>query len=163
MASLDDLRRKQADAAHLAMQMVGETDPERLGELTAQLQERCGELEKMVRGMEAAGPAEVRGAEVRVQLTPAQRERIAEQTGVGVEVVTLRDSAQRRWSKEMPRVEPREIEKLAAKQAAQSRLQSETRTRVERIIRELEALNLPELEPTLAELRARTEAAGKAG
>jgi hypothetical protein len=88
-----------------------------------------------------------------VALTAEQRGRIAEQTGVAVEVVTLRDTADRAWSKEMPKVEPREVEAMAAKQAAAARLRAETRTQAESLIRELEKLNVPELADTIAELR----------
>ena len=154
MADLDDLQRKQADVAKFAMKMVDEKDPERLKEMAAQVQARCQELEKMARGIEAAfTPPLSKGEEVRVMLTPAQKARITEQTGVGVEVVTLRDSKQRMWSKDMPRIEPREIEKMAAKQAAESKLISETRSQVEKIIKQLEALNVPEIAETIAELK----------
>jgi hypothetical protein len=153
MADLEELQRKQADAAKFAMKMVDEKDPERLKEMAEQLQARCKELAKMAHGIEAAfTPPGGEGEEVRVMLTPAQKARIAEQTGVGVEVVTLRDSKQRMWSKDMPRIEPREIEKMAAKQAAASRLQSETRDQVEKIIKQLKALNVPELEDTIRDL-----------
>jgi hypothetical protein len=53
----------------------------------------------------------------------------------------------------MPTAEPRLIEKMAAKQAAQSRLIQETRTQVEKIIKQLEALNVPEIADQIAELR----------
>jgi len=154
MADLDELQRKQGDAAKFAMKMVDEKDPERLKEMAEQLQARCAELEKMARGMEKAlTPPAGEGQEVRVVLTPDQKARITEATGVGVEVVVLRDSKQRMWSKEMTRIEPREIEKMAAKQAAASKLQSETRTQVEKIIKQLEALNVPELAETIADLK----------
>ena len=154
MADLDDLQRKQADVAKFAMKMVDEKDPERLKEMAAEVQARCQELEKMARGIEAAfTPPLSEGEEVRVMLTPAQKARITEQTGVGVEVVTLRDTKQRMWSKDMPRIEPREIEKMAAKQAAESKLIIETRSQVEKIIKQLEALNVPEIAETIAELK----------
>jgi chromosome segregation ATPase len=93
------------------------------------------------------------GPETRVALTPEQRKRIAEQTGVGVEVVTLRDAPGRTWSRQMSGAQPRDIEAAAAQHAARSRLIAETRSRVEKIIRELEQLEVPELADTIAELR----------
>ena len=42
---------------------------------------------------------------------------------------------------------------MAARQAAASRLKSETRERVEKIVRELEKLDVPELAETIAALR----------
>jgi hypothetical protein len=154
MAEIDDLQRKQADAAKFAMKMVDEKDPERLKEMAEQLQARCKDLEKMAKALEARfAPPEAQGEEVRVVLTPDQKARITEQTGVGVEVVILHDTKKKPWSKEMPRIEPREIEKMAAKQAAQSKLVSETRSQVEKIIKQLEKLNVPELAEPIAELR----------
>ena len=153
MADLAELLQKQGDAARLAVEMAGEQDPQRRQEIAGQLEKRCAELERMAKALAAASAAEAGGAETRVVLTPEQRQRVAEQTGVGVEVVTLRDTAERAWSRQMPQVEPREIEAMAARQAAATRLRTETRKQVEQIIRELEKLEVPELAETLAALR----------
>lgn len=154
MADLEEIERKQAEAARLAGELVEEKDPERVMAIAKGIQERAAELERMALGLMAAlAPADAGGEEVRVLLTPEQRERITEQTGVGVEMVTLRDSKSRMWSKEMPKVDPREIERLAAKQAADSKLAAETRKQVEAIIRKLEALDVPELKETIENLR----------
>jgi DNA-binding MarR family transcriptional regulator len=154
MADLADLQKKQAEAASFAVRMTEEKDPELLKQMAEQLQARCADLAKMAKALEAAmTPASAAGPETRVVLTPEQRKRVAEQTGVGVEVVTLRDSAARPWSKQMASIEPREVEAMAARQAAASRLKAETRERVEKIIRELEKLDVPELAETIAELR----------
>ena len=154
MADLAELQKKQADAASFAMRMVEEKDPELLKQMAERLRESCVELAKMAKALEAAmTPAGASGPETRVALTPEQRKRVAEQTGVGVEVVTLRDTVVRPWSKQMASVEPREIEAMAARQAAASRLKSETRERVEKIVRELEKLDVPELAETIAALR----------
>src|ERR671934_1046717 len=156
MADLAELQKKQADAASFAARMAEEKDPERLKQMAEQLQARCAELGSMARALEAAmTPAAAAGSETRVVLTPDQRKRVAEQTGVGVEVVTLRDTAARPWSKQMATVEPREVEAMAARQAAASRLKAETRERVEKIVRELEKLEVPELAETIGELRRR--------
>ncbi len=154
MADLDEIQRKQADTVKLALQMVDEKDPERLKEMAEQIQQRTKELEKAALGLAAAValPDRSGGEEVRVLLTPDQRERISEQTGVGVEAVTLRDSGGRSWNAAMPTTEPRVIEKLAAQQAAASRLTMETKKQVEAIIKQLKALNVPELEETIREL-----------
>jgi hypothetical protein len=154
MSDLAELEREQAEAAKFALKMVEEKDPERLKEMAEQLQERCKDLEKMAKGMEAAwAPEGSEGGETHVVLTKEQRERIAEQTGVGIEVVTLMDTPERKWAQQMPTAEPHLIEKMAAKQAAQSRLIQETRTQVEKIIKQLEALNVPEIADQIAELK----------
>ena len=154
MADLDEIQRKQADTVKLALKMVDEKDPERLKEMAEQILQKTKALEKAALGLaaSAAPPDRSGGEEVRVLLTPEQRERIAAQTGVGVEVVTLRDSGGRSWNAEMPTTEPRVIEKLAAVQAAAARLTLETRKQVEAIIKQLKALNVPELEETIREL-----------
>jgi hypothetical protein len=154
MSDLDDLRKKQADMAKLAAGMVNEKDPVRLLEMAGALRERGKELERMARAIEAFYTPKVPiGPETRVVLTKAQRERIAEQTGVGLEVVVLRDTPEKRWSRQMSAIEPREIEKEAAKQAAEARLIVETRTQVEQIIKLLEKQNVPQLAETIAELK----------
>ena len=155
MADLAEILKTQAEAARLAAQMAEEKDPQRLQEMAGQVQERCAELERMAKALEArfAPPPGAGGPQTRVQLTPEQRARIAEQTGVGIEAVTLRDTADRAWSRQMPRVSPREIEAIAAKEAAASRLKAEKRKQVERIVRELEKLEVPELAETIAGLR----------
>lgn len=153
MADVAELLKKQADAARLALSMAGEKDPQRLQEMAEQLRDRCAGLGRMAQALEEEFASPATGPETRVALTAEQRARVVEQTGVGIEVVTLRDTADRAWSRQMSRVEPREIEAMAAKQAAAARLKAETRRQVEEIIRELEKLELPELAETIAGLR----------
>ena len=153
MADLAELLRKQADAARFAAQMAEEKDPQRLQEMAEQLQVRCADLGRMAEGLARAVGAPSGGPETRVMLTPEQRQRVAEQTGVGIEMVTLRDTQARQWSTQMPSVDPREVEAAAAAQAAEARLRAETRSQVERIVRELEKLDVPELAETIASLR----------
>jgi hypothetical protein len=154
MGDLTTLQEKQAEAARFANDMAAEKDPQRLQQMAEQLQARCTELGRMAKALEAAVmPGGASGTETRVALTAEQRQRIAEQTGAAVETVTLQDTPGRAWSKEMPRVEPREVEAMAARQAAASRLRAETRAQAENIVRELENLNVPELAETIAQLR----------
>jgi hypothetical protein len=154
MSDLDDLMKKQAEMAKYATGMLNEKDPERLLEMAATLQERAKELERMGRAIEAFyAPKGGSGQETRVVLTPAQKERVTEQTGVGLDTVILRDTPEMQWSKKMSKVEPREIEREAAKQAAEARLVIETRIQVEKIIKLMEEQNVPELEETIAELK----------
>jgi hypothetical protein len=154
MGDLATLQEKQAEAARFASDMAGEKDPQRLQQMAEKLQARCAELRRMATALEAAVmPAAASGTETQVALTAEQRQRVAEQTGAAVDVVTLRDSPERAWSKEMPKVEPREVEAMAARQAAAARLRAETRTQAEKIIRELEKLDVSGLAETIAGLR----------
>jgi hypothetical protein len=156
MADLAELQGKQAEAAQYATRIGEEQDPQRVLEMAAEMQKKAAELEKMGRGIERAlTPVETTGAAVEVALTSEQKERVTRQTGVGLESVTVHDSKRRMWSRDLPlgKVDPREIEKEAAKEAARLRLISETRRQVEGIVQQLEALNVPELAETIAELR----------
>jgi len=153
---LEDIQKKQANAAKAAQKMVEEKDPQRILEMAEQLQKQVGELEKMALAFAAAmTPQDSEGPETMVKLTPDQKQRVTESTGVGIEVVTLHDSKKRVWSRELSlgKVEPREIEKEATKEAARLRLISDTKTQVEKIIKQLEALNVPELAEPIAQMR----------
>ena len=156
MSDIDELLKKQAEATAYALSMVEEKDPQKILEMAAEMQKKGAALEKMARSIEAAMMGDggsATGGETTVALTPEQRARITEGTGVGMEVVTLRDSKDKAWSKEMPRVDPREIEKEAARQAIETMMIIETRKQVENIIRQLEAVNVPELKETIEELK----------
>ena len=156
MADLEEIRQKQAEATRYAMRIAEERDPRRVLEMAAEMQEKAAELEKMGRALERAlAPGETTLAAVQVALTGEQQERVTEQTGIGLQTVTLRDTSQRRWSRDLPlgKVDPREVEKEAAKEAARLRLVAETRRQVESIIQQLEALDVPELAETIAGLR----------
>ena len=154
-SALDDLQRKQADTARMAMSMVKEKDPEVLQEMAKKILQKTKELESMARriGADALGGLGPGGKETRVMLTPEQKARIAEETGVGLDSVVLEDEPSRKWSKDIATARPQEVEKMAARAAATSRLQSETRTQIEKIIKQLEALNVPELKEHIDELR----------
>jgi len=156
MADLDELQKKQAEATKYAMRILEEKDPQRILEMAAEMQKKAAELEKMGRAIEAAlTPDYGESKEVLVRLTPEQKDRITEQTGVGIEEVTLHDSKKRVWSQDFAsgKVEPREVEKEAAKEAARLRAIAETKKNVEHIIKELEKLDVPELKETLDELK----------
>lgn len=156
MADLEQLQQKQAEAARYAMRIAEERDPQRVLEMAAEMQAKAAELEKMGLALERAlSPAGTVSGAVRVELTSEQKERVTAQTGVGLETVTLHDTKKRLWSRDLPlgKVDPREIEKEAAKEAARLKLLAETRRQVESIIRQLEALAVPELAETIAGLR----------
>src|SRR5438105_12454198 len=100
MADMADIERKQADTAKTAQKLVQEKDPKRILELAEEVQKKTGELLKMALSFQAAmAPQETTGPETQVKLTPEQKERVTQQTGVGIEVVTLHDSKKRSWTK----------------------------------------------------------------
>src|SRR5436309_7699536 len=108
--SLEDIQKKQAAMARKAASLVDEKDPEKILEVAAKLQADALDLEKACRNLEAALlPPDFEGKETVVKLTPDQKARITEQTGVGIEVVHLHDSKKRVWSHELTvgKVSPR--------------------------------------------------------
>jgi hypothetical protein len=155
-SALDDLQRKQGEAAKLAMRMTEEKDPEKLAEMAKAVLEQTKDLERMARNIGAAalGGLPVGGKETRVVLTPEQKERLVEQTGVGLDAVVLEDEPTRKWSKDIATARPHEVERMAARATAAIRLQTETKKAIEGVIQQLEALEVPELKETIDELRA---------
>lgn len=153
--SLEDIQKRQATLAKKAASLADEKDPQKILDVAAELQTQCADLEKAARNLEKALlPPDFEGKETQVKLTADQRKRITEQTGVGLEVVTLHDSKRKVWSQELPRgnVSPREIEAEAAKEAARLRRIAVTKEGVEKIVKELKALNVPELADFIAQL-----------
>lgn len=156
MGDLAELQKRQAEAAQIAARMAQEQDPDRILALAAEVQKRAAEIEKMGRAFEAGlAPAAASGGSIEVALTRDQKERVTQQTGVGVERVTLHDARGRVWARDfaLGKVHPREVEKEAAKEAARLRLIAQTRQQVEAIAAQLEALNVPELDAVVADLR----------
>ena len=77
MASLEELQKKQADAAKFAMKMVDEKDPKVLLEMAEQMQSRCKDLERMAKGIEAAlWPSRQRGTAGRASLPSSNDRRL---------------------------------------------------------------------------------------
>src|SRR5437763_17059735 len=112
--------------------------------MAERLRESCVERANMAKALEAAmTPAGAAGPETRVALTPEQSKRVAEQTGVGVEVVTVRDTVARPWPQQMASVEPRGIEAPAARPGAAPRLTRETRERAGPGVRARERRGVP--------------------
>src|SRR5947209_4721959 len=143
MSDMDSILKKQQECTHFALKMCDEKDPDKILEMAATFQKKAAELEKMAKAFEAAVLANApkgTGKETVVILTPDQRARITEQTGVGLETVTLRDTGEKMWSKEIAYAEPAEIEKEAIRQAAETVLTIETKKQVEKIIKQLEAV-----------------------
>jgi hypothetical protein len=147
MSDIEDLQKKQAALAREAMKMVEEKDGEKIVEMAAAFALKAAEFEKSAINLsksieEQSGTS---GPGTTVVLTREQRARIEEATGVGMETVTVHDNKARRFSKEMTKVERREIEKEAMNQAAQIALEIKTRDAVQKVLKELRALERPEL------------------
>src|SRR5262252_8065978 len=92
--TMDDLNRRQATMLALMEQLPNERDTERITQISRQLEQEARDLEQLARDYERqelakAGPPP-RGS-LEVVLTPAQRKRVLDVTGVKMETVVIRD------------------------------------------------------------------------
>ncbi|HUJ28410.1 MAG TPA: hypothetical protein VLW85_20455, partial [Myxococcales bacterium] len=149
------IQKRQAKLAHKAASLADEKDPQKILDVAKELQEECADLEKAARNLEKSiMPPDFQGKGTVVKLTADQRQRITEQTGIGLEEVTVHDSRKKVWSQELPRgtVEPREIEAEAAREAARLKRIAMTKEGVEKAIKQLKAFNVPELDDFIQQL-----------
>jgi hypothetical protein len=118
---IDELVAKQNALGPLAERMANEKDPDEILRLAAQLTAKAKELEKAALAIAAAatppGPRNV-GGELRIQLTPDQRKRVAEQTGVGVETLELSGAEAQAWELKMQTMQKHIVERRALQIAA---------------------------------------------
>src|SRR5438552_11598174 len=115
--TLDALLVKQKEMAELASSLSSETGADRIQELAAELQRRGEELSRMAEELVAqqGNPKAQRGT-TEVALTPAQKQRIREATGVELDTILLQDDAGIA-ARTMPITDPRIIEYRALQEA----------------------------------------------
>ena len=152
MASLEEVMSRQPRMVKAATAMKELQDPQEILDAAAKLKEMGKELEKAAKSLEAQY-AGVSGPEERVVLTPDQRERIATGTGVALEMVTVQDDKNATFRRAMPTTDRATIERLAARQAAEITIKKAKEEAVQKLIKALEKLGVPELEPVIAAIR----------
>jgi hypothetical protein len=146
--SLEELQARQAKVAKAAADLEKvKDDPAALLEKAAQIAEMTKDLERAALGL-VKGLAPEGGAEERVVLTPDQRERIAESTGVAMEVLVVRDG-DGSFARAMPGMQKAIIERLAARQATESATKKAKRDAIEKLIKQLKSLNVDGLAPII--------------
>jgi hypothetical protein len=153
MSSAEEVISKQQRLVKAALALEEKkNDPKALLEAAAKVAEMGKELEKSAKRLEAefAGTA---GPEERVVLLPDQRQRLAEVTGVAMDmlVVTDRDGA---FARAMPTTDRATIERMAARQAAEIAIKKAKQGAIDNLVKELEKLGVPELEPVIAAIKA---------
>lgn len=153
MASLDEIQAKQQKMLNYAQDMQKHADdPEKVLAMADRLVEMGKELEKAALSFAASFGTLPQGAEVRVELTKDQRARVAEATGVPVEMLVYRDS-DGTFTAGMPKRNPEEIEALAAAQVAGRAIKKAKDDAIKKLIKTLEDLNEPTLEPVIEEIK----------
>lgn len=158
--TMDELLAKQRAMVEKANALVSEKDVDKIQAATQELERDGRELEALAKAFEAqelakAGPPP-RGA-LEVVLTPAQRARVKQLTGVDMASVVISDEAGV-LSKAMPTTDPRDIElhainearRLAALRGADQQM----RAQVERAIADIEEQGMGEVRELLEKLKA---------
>jgi len=157
--TMDDLNRRQATMLALMEQLPNERDTERITQISRQLEQEARDLEQLARDYERqelakAGPPP-RGS-LEVVLTPAQRKRVLDVTGVKMETVVIRDESGV-LNQSMPRTDPRRIEQMAIAEALRRKSLSDgdgqMQQQVADLLADIEAQGTGEVREMLAELK----------
>jgi hypothetical protein len=154
MADLEEIQQQQRELQEEARRLASEKDATVILAIAQRMQAQGEELLRKARSLEAAF-ARVRGpGQTRVELTSDQRKRVAEATGVAVDVLTLDDA--QAWDPQMPGMSPAVVERLAMASVAEQKVDEAKRQQVAAIVEQLKRIpDLPaETEAAIAELEA---------
>ncbi|MBS2024265.1 MAG: hypothetical protein JST92_17830 [Deltaproteobacteria bacterium] len=151
--SLEEIESKQKKMMNTAAEMAKHPDdPDKILEMSAKLAEMGKDLEKTIKSFAASFGELPQGEEVRVELTKDQRERIAEKTGVPMELLTVRDR-DGSFARAMPKRTKMEIERMAALQVTTKAVAKARDSAMKKLIQTLEDLNEPGLTQTIQEMK----------
>ena len=154
MASLEEIEAKQQKMANYALEMQNAADdPEKIMAMSAKMQEMGKELEKACKALAASFGDFSGGEDVRVELTKDQRERIAESTGVPMELLTVKDR-DGSFAALMPKRTKDEIERIAAMHVTNKAVAKARDSAMKKLIQTLEDLNEPSLKEVIDEIKA---------
>jgi hypothetical protein len=125
--------------------------------LAEQIQQKAKELEKMARSMASAALPKGRPpdkGEVRVILTPEQRKRVAEASGVGIDAVVV-DKDVAVFNARMMSMQKHLIERIALQQAGDESARIERKKACEKLAKKLEQSDpiTPELQEMIDQLK----------
>lgn len=149
MASMEEIEAKQKKMVALGLQMTEiKDDPDKLAEMTKKMQELGKDLEKACKSLAASFGTLPEGEEVRIELTKDQRARIAEATGVPMEILTVRDR-DGTFKSSMPKRQLQEIERIAALHVTGKAISKTRAKATDKLVKSLEDLNEPTLEETI--------------
>ena len=151
MASAEELLSKQQRTVKAALALQEIKDPEELLKAAAKVGEMAKDLEAAGKRFEAQF-VQPGGPEERVVLTAEQRERLAEVTGVAMDMLVVRDPTGA-FAHAMPTTDRATIERMAARQAAEIAVRKARDTAIEKLIKELEKLDVPELIPVIEAIK----------
>jgi flagellar capping protein FliD len=156
--SLDDLLRKQQEMSRLALEAQSAGSSARMQEIVAQLQALGSELEQLAAQLQAqstAGTA-ARSGSTEVLLTPEQRSRVREATGIDLESIRIPDPTGISVHS-MPLATPAQIEQRALQEAQRRQAaaagEAAAQQQVAATLEIIDSQGTPALRQQLAELR----------
>jgi hypothetical protein len=158
--TMDELLRKQQEMVKKAESLISERDVDKIQQVTSELERDGKELEQLALAFEKqelakAGPPP-RGS-LEVMLTPDQRKRVLDLTGVDLPSVVIQDEMGV-LSKAMPHTDPRDIELMAIQEARRLKAMRDAdgkmRADVDRAILDIEEQGTAETRELLAKLKA---------
>ena len=155
--TLDDLMAKQRAMSEIAERLNGESDVERIQQIAAELQVMANELQAMGEQLAAKSTGSGAANWTEVVLTPAQRERVKEATGVALETIKISDPAGVA-TRTMPYTDPRIIEFYATQEARRRKIAEEADAQIQEQLREsleaIESQGTPAVLEQLEQLKA---------
>jgi hypothetical protein len=150
--SMEDVLAKQKKAAKAAADLTKlKDDPKALLEQVAKVADQISDLAASANRL-AASFAASGGTEERVLLTPDQRKRIEEATGVAMDMLVVQD-ADGSFASAMRTAKKPEIERLAAQQATVIATKIAREEAIEKLVKHLRTLDAPGVDEIIAAIR----------
>lgn len=151
---LEEIEAKQKKMARMAQELGDlKDDPKALLEKAAQLTVMAKELQKSALKFAGEFGNQSGGKEEVVVLTPDQRQRVAETTGVAMETLVVFDT-DGKFAKAMPSTQKMIIERMANQQATVIATKKAKREAVDKMVKQLKKLDAPGLDEIIAAIEA---------
>ena len=143
---IEEIEAKQKKIAKAAMDLGKLVDdPKALLEKAAQIGKDAKELETAANRLSEEVDARTGGKEETVVLTPDQRERVAQTTGVAMETLVVRDR-DGSFARAMPSTQKMIIERMANQQATVIAVKKARRDALDKLVKQLRKLDAPGME-----------------
>ena len=149
MASLEEIEAKQKKMVQMGLEMATiSDDPDKVIAMGEKMVQMGKELERACQALADSYGTLSGGDEVRVELTKDQRARIAEATGVPMEILTVRDR-DGSFNASMPERQKDEIERIAAMHVTNKAVKKARTAAIDKLIKTFEDLIEPSLQETI--------------
>ena len=151
---LEELQAMQKKLVKAAQDLANHADdPKTLLEKAAEISKGGKQLEESALRLQAQFDPAAGGKEERVILTADQRQRLAEETGVALEALVVRDPTGE-FARAMPSTQKATIEKLAAREAAMLAVKKARGDAIEKLVKHLKSLEVEGLAPVIEAIEA---------